>query len=380
MTTIVGSPRSSNRRTAMPKDFVADDALVAPKLERDPTRLLCPCCGASVSLRGMNGTIRLEPDEDGHLVPAAAGTMFIDPHAHMISRTTSDYEAMARAGVVAVIEPAFWIGQPRTNLGSYVDYLSSIIGFEKFRAGQFGIRHYCCVALNPKEANNEALAEAIMEVLPHFAAKESVVAIGELGYDEQTALEDKYLRHQIELAKEVDLPIMIHTPHRDKKRGTLRTMDVLSEHRFDSGRCVIDHNNEETIRDVLDRGYFAAFSIYPHTKMGNERMTELVRQFGSERIIVDSACDWGVSDSLAVPKTAALMAQRGIPAATIRKVTYENALAAYGLSGVMKEQDWLNPAPIDQRTLFEGNSVLRGGQTPRIEAPVGPLSGNLTIA
>jgi uncharacterized protein len=35
----------------------------------------------------------------------------------------------------------------------------------------------------------------------------------------------------------------------------------------------------------------------------------------------------------------------------------------------MKEADWLNPAPLDQRTLFEGNSVLRGGQTRRIEAP-----------
>jgi uncharacterized protein len=364
----------------MPNDFITDDASVAPKLEREPSRLLCPCCGARVSLRGINGTLRLEADENGHLMPAAAGTMFIDPHAHMISRTTSDYEAMARAGVVAVIEPAFWIGQPRTNLGSYVDYLSTIIGFEKFRAGQFGIRHYCCVALNPKEANNEALAEAVMEVLPHFAVKENVVAIGELGYDEQTALEDKYLRRQIELAKEVELPIMIHTPHRDKKRGTLRTMDVLKEHGFAPTRCVVDHNNEETVRDVLDRGYFAAFSIYPHTKMGNERMTEIVRQYGAERIIVDSACDWGVSDSLAVPKTAALMAQRGIAADVIRKVAYGNALAVYGLSGAMKETDWLDPAPIDQRTLFEGNSVLRGGQMPRIEAPVGSVAGNLTIA
>src|SRR5919197_4228308 len=208
----------------------------------DRLQLACPCCGSRLALHGDNGTLRVELEEAGRLVPAAAGRMFIDPHAHMISRTTSDYEAMARAGVVAVIEPAFWIGQPRTNLGSYVDYLSSIISFEKFRAGQFGIRHYCCIALNPKEANNEELAEAIMEVLPHFAAKESVVAIGELGYDEQTALEDKYLRQQIELAKEVDLPIMIHTPHRDKKRGTLRTMEVISEHGFDPGRCVIDHN------------------------------------------------------------------------------------------------------------------------------------------
>ena len=357
----------------MPDSFSATD----PSSEQ--TKLLCPCCGSRLALMGANGTARLTVEETGRLVPEAAGTMFIDPHAHMISRTTADYEAMARAGIVAVIEPAFWIGQPRTNLGSYVDYLSTIIGFEKFRAGQFGIRHYCCIGLNSKEANNEALAEAVMEVLPHFATKESVVAIGEIGYDEQTALEDKYLRAQIELATELELPIMIHTPHRDKKRGTTRTMDVLTEHKFDPARCVIDHNNEETVREVLDRGFFAAFSIYPHTKMGNERMTEIVRQYGPERIIVDSACDWGVSDPLALPKTAVLMAERGIPPDVIRKVSYENALAVYGLSGAMQEADWLDPAPIDQRSLFEGNSVLRGGQTPRIETPRG-MTGDLRIA
>ena len=346
---------------------------------RDPSPLACPCCGAGLVLQGDNGTARLEADGTERAMPAAAGTMFIDPHAHMIARTTDDYEAMARAGVVAVIEPAFWLGQPRTNLGSYVDYLATIIGFEKFRAGQFGVRHYCCIGLNPKEANNEALAEAVFEVLWTFAAKESVVAIGELGYDEQTPLEDKYLRRQIELARELELPIMIHTPHRDKHRGTLRTMDVLKEHGFDPGRCVIDHNTEETVREVLDRGYFAAFSIYPQTKMGNERMTEIVRQYGPERIIVDSACDWGVSDSLAVPKTAALMAQRSIPAETIRKVTYENALAAYGLSGAMQESDWLDPPAIDQRTLFEGNSVLRGGQAPRISGGR-RMTGDLRIS
>ena len=346
---------------------------------RDPSPLACPCCGAGLVLQGDNGTARLEADGTERAMPAAAGTMFIDPHAHMIARTTDDYEAMARAGVVAVIEPAFWLGQPRTNLGSYVDYLATIIGFEKFRAGQFGVRHYCCIGLNPKEANNEALAEAVFEVLWTFAAKESVVAIGELGYDEQTALEDKYLRKQIELAKELELPIMIHTPHRDKRRGTLRTMDVLEEHGFDPRRCVIDHNTEETVREVLDRGYFAAFSIYPQTKMGNERMTEIVRQYGPERIIVDSACDWGVSDSLGVPKTAALMAERSIAPDAIRKVTYANALAAYGLSGAMKESDWLEPAAIDQRTLFEGNSVLRGGQAPRIRA-ARSTSGDVRIA
>jgi len=293
--------------------------------------------------------------------------MFIDPHAHMISRVTDDYEAMAASGVVAVIEPAFWVGQPRTHVGTYIDYLSSIIGFERFRAGQFGIRHYCTIGLNSKEANNEELAEAVMEILPQFALKEGVVAIGEIGYDEQTELEDKYFRQQLELAKELDLPVMIHTPHRDKKRGTSRSMDVCEEHGMDPTKIVVDHNNEETVREVLDRGYWAAFSIYPSTKMGNERMVDILGEYGAERIMVDSACDWGISEPLGVAKTAKLALQRGIPEAHVKLVCYQNALDAYGQSGQMKEDDWLNPTPIDQRTVYEGNSILRGGRDPVIE-------------
>jgi hypothetical protein len=155
---------------------------------------------------------------------------------------------------------------------------------------------------------------------------------------------------------------MIHTPHRDKKRGTTRTMDVLIEHKFDPAQCVVDHNNEETVREVLDRGFWAAFFIYPGTKMGNVRMTEVVRQYGAERIIVDSACDWGVSDALALPKTARLMIERGISADAIRKVSYDNALAVYGLAGEMKASDWLEPVAIDQRTLTPATASCAVGK------------------
>lgn len=293
----------------------------------------------------------------------------IDPHIHVTSRTTDDYEAMANAGIVAIIEPAFWLGQPRTKVGSFLDYYSSLVGFERFRAGQFGIRHYCCIGLNSKEANNVPLAEEVMEALPLFLAKEGVVAVGEIGFDDQTAAEERFFHEQVELANEVDLPIMIHTPHRNKKEGTSRSMDLLEEHGVSPSRVVIDHNNEETVKEVLDRGYWAAFTIYPKTKMGNERMVEVVKKYGSERIIVDSAADWGVSDPLAVPKTAKLMAERGIPESQIEDVVYNNALAAYGQSGQMNEEDWLKPQPVDQRNLFAGNSVLRGGQEPRVDTP-----------
>jgi hypothetical protein len=252
-------------------------------------------------------------------------------------------------------------------VGSFQDYFSSLVGWERFRAKQFGIVHYCTIGLNSKEANNVPLAEEVMELLPLYVGKEGVVAIGEIGYDDQTEAEDRFYRLQLELAKEVDLPVMIHTPHRDKKKGTLRSMDVSEEHGLDPGMVIVDHNNEETVKEVLDRGYWAAFTIYPHTKMGSERMVEIVRQYGPERIIVDSAADWGISDPLAVPKTAALMLEKGIPKEHVEMTCYKNALKAYGQSGQMEEKDWLEKEPIDQTKKHGGSTVLRGGQTPRVD-------------
>ena len=292
---------------------------------------------------------------------------FIDPHIHMTSRTTDDYEAMAAAGVVAVIEPAFWMGQPRTQVGTFQDYFSSLVGWEPFRASQFGIRHYCTIGLNSKEANNVSLAEEVMELLPLYLQKENVVAVGEIGYDDQTPAEDRFFRAQLELAKELGMSVQIHTPHRDKKAGTLRSMEVCLEHGLDPADVIIDHNNEETVKDVLDRGFWAAFTIYPKTKMGNERMVEVIRQYGSERIIVDSSADWGVSDPLAVPKTASLMLRRGIARADVERSCYHNALEAFSRNSRMRESDWLDAGGIDQRLLFNDNSVLRG-QAPRVDS------------
>jgi len=293
--------------------------------------------------------------------------MYIDPHIHLVSRTTDDYEAMQKAGIVAVIEPAFWLGQPRTEVGSFKDYFSTLVGWERFRASQFGIVHYCTMGLNSKEANNEHLAEQVMELLPLYVGKEGVVAIGEIGFDDQTEAEDRFFRLQLELAKEVDLPVLIHTPHRDKRKGTIRSMEVSEEHGLDPSTVIVDHNNEETVKEVLDRGYYAGFTIYPHTKMGSARMVEIVKQYGAERIIVNSAADWGISDPLAVPKTADLMRKSGISEEHIRLTTYQNALTVFGKSGQMHEDDWLKAAPLDQTKKLGGNSVLRGGQSPRVE-------------
>lgn len=286
-----------------------------------------------------------------------------DPHIHMTSRTTDDYEAMAAAGIQAIVEPAFWLGQPRTNPGSFEDYFLSLVGWERFRASQFGIHHYCTMALNPKEANNKYLASQVLEILPRFLEKESVVAVGEIGLDDQTGQEEKIFHAQIEMAIKFKLPILVHTPHRDKKQGTQRCLDIVKESGIAPEMVLIDHNTEETLPQVRDLGFYAGHSIYPFTKMDDQRMVQIIKEFGTEKIIINSAADWGVSDSLMVPKTVETMKKAGIPEVEIEKIVWENPITFFAQSERIDKQT-LSQRPLkDQAQLFEGNSVLRG-QTP----------------
>lgn len=283
-----------------------------------------------------------------------------DPHVHMTSRTTDDYEAMAAAGVVALVEPAFWLGQPRTNAGSFVDYFNSLVGWERFRASQFGIRHYCTIGLNPKEANNPKLSDAVMDVLPRYLEKDGVVGIGEIGYDDQTDTEEIYFVKQIELAREFELPILIHTPHRDKKRGTERTLALVKRLGFPVERTLVDHNNEETLPLVLESGCWAGHTIYPKTKMDEQRMAALVQKFGPDRILVNSAADWGISDPLKVPKTIDVMRAAGIGDDAIEQIVWDNPIAFFSQTGRLDPAELETKPVIDRTQKFETNTVLRG--------------------
>jgi predicted metal-dependent TIM-barrel fold hydrolase len=175
---------------------------------------------------------------------------------------------------------------------------------------------------------------------------------------------------QMELAMRFDLPALVHTPHRDKKRGTERSLALVKELGFPEDRVLIDHNTEETLPLVLATGCWAGHSIYPHTKMDEVRMAALVKRYGGERILVNSAADWGVSDPLKVPKTVAVMREAGIPDATIATIVWDNPVKFFSQSGQLDVSDVQERPVIDQRQLFEGSSVLRG-QTPVVEAPPG---------
>ena len=279
-----------------------------------------------------------------------------DPHIHMSARTTDDYEAMAAAGIAVVVEPAFWLGQPRTSVGSYVDYFASLVGWEPFRASQFGVRHYCALALNPKEANDPGLREDVLALLSRYLDKDGVLAVGEIGYDSMTAAEDEVFARQLVLALDHALPVLVHTPHRDKVAGTLRSLDVVHESGIDPAQVVIDHNNELTVPLVIDTGCWLGFSVYPDTKMDENRMVALLKEYGIDRILVNSAADWGRSDPLKTVRTGEAMLRAGFSHDDVDTVLWHNPVTFYAQSGRL----FLDDPPVPLAT-FEGNSVQRGG-------------------
>ncbi|RCW45774.1 hypothetical protein DFQ14_10275 [Halopolyspora algeriensis] len=283
-----------------------------------------------------------------------------DPHIHMTSRTTDDYAAMHQAGVRALVEPSFWVGQPRTSVETFVDYFDGLVGWEPFRAAQYGIRHHCTIGLNPKEANDPRCRE-VLDILPRYLAKDGVVAVGELGYDAMTAEEDEVFAAQLALAVEHELPALVHTPHRDKIAGTRRTLDVVRESGIAAEHVVVDHLNEVTVDLVADTGCWMGFSIYPDTKMDEERMVTLLQEYGTERMLVNSAADWGKSDPLKTAKTAQAMLKAGFTDDDVDTVLWHNPVAFYAQSGKL-DLDGDTDIPVDRSATFAGNSILRGAR------------------
>lgn len=251
---------------------------------------------------------------------------YIEPHGHMVSRTTDDYERMALAGCVAISEPAFWAGYDRDSVKGFYDYFRQLTEYEPARARKFGIQHYCWICINPKEGDDPGFAREVIQIIPDFLNKPNVLGIGEIGLNKNTHNELTILEEQIELAVRHNQLILVHTPHlEDKHKGTRIIMDaLLNRGDVDPGRVLIDHVEEHTVAEVLDKGFWAGMTLYPDTKCTSQRAADIIEMHGTERLWMNSACDWGISDPLAVPKARLELKRRGHPEATIQTLTWDN--------------------------------------------------------
>jgi predicted metal-dependent TIM-barrel fold hydrolase len=265
---------------------------------------------------------------------------YVDPHIHMISRVTDDYQRMAQCGCVALSEPAFWAGFDRGSAEGFRDYFRHLTEIEPKRAAQFGIRHYSWLCINAKEAENVPLSREVIALIPEYLNQPNVLGIGEIGLNKNTPNEATIFQEHVDLAVKTNELMLIHTPHlEDKYKGTRMIIDTLKgDRRVDPERVCIDHVEEHTVRLALDAGFWCGMTLYPTTKCTPERAVDILEMVGPDHIMANSAGDWGKSNPLAVPEFIQEMKRRGHSEQMIRRVVYDNPLSFF--SQCTRWQPW----------------------------------------
>jgi hypothetical protein len=266
---------------------------------------------------------------------------YIEPHAHMVSRVTDDYERMALAGCRAVCEPAFWAGFDRSSADGFRDYFLQLTDYEPRRAAKFGIKHYSWLCLNPKEAEDAGLAREVLKIIPEFLDRPNVLGIGEIGLNKNTRTELKVFEQHLVIAEKHNSLVLVHTPHlEDKLKGTRLILDALKNFpKIAPERVIIDHVEEHTVREVLSRGHWAGLTLYPVSKCSVPRAADILELCGAERLWVNSACDWGVSDPLAPPKLGLELRARSQSYAAIDRVLFHNPREFLAQGGKFSVED-----------------------------------------
>ena len=272
----------------------------------------------------------------------------IEPHIHMLSRTTDDYQAMYAAAIRVCVEPAFWLGCDRRYAGSFFDYFQIILEFETVRAARFGIDHWSGIAVNPKECDNKPLVDEVLAGIEPYLDHPRCVAVGEIGLNMNTENEIDAFRRQLLMAEAREMPVVIHLPHIPKAEGARIIVDLIEAEGVTQERILIDHNTENTMAISRETECFCGLTVYPYSKLTPARVSSIIRDFGSDRMIVAGSADWGVSDPLSLVKVVEFLSGDGHGEDVIRKLLLENPMELFGHSPNWKPRFDLEPVPVTE--------------------------------
>jgi len=271
----------------------------------------------------------------------------IEPHIHMYSRTTDDYQRMYRAGIRVCVEPSFWLGANRRYAGTFFDYFNLILNFESVRAERFGIDHYSTISMNPKESEDHVLAKEVIDGMEEYLDHPRCVGIGEIGFNKNSKAEEYAFERQLHIANERKCPVIVHLPHVDKISGIKKTIDIIKNEGIPEELVVIDHNTEESMPYARETACYTGMTVYPISKLTPGRVSEMIRKFGNDRMIINGSADWGISDPLSLVKVVEYMKSDDHSEKTLKSLLFDNPNSFYSSSRNWKPR--LNIEPLDPK-------------------------------
>lgn len=253
---------------------------------------------------------------------------FIDAHVHANSRSYEDFERLFTVGcegLVVVAGPEGGFKGP----DSVLDHFRRLFKVDIDRVVQAGLKCYLALGIHPVGIPDKDL-DKLLRKLPKVLSDYRAVALGEVGLEKIDSKQEYALSSQLEIAAKLGLPVILHTPRKNKKRITERILKILSDSSLDPGRVMLDHLDKEVASEVLGFGGWLGLSVHP-TKLRPVDAADLVKQYGSLRFILDTDMGANPSYLFGIPAAMSAMADLEVDEETIRAVARDNLRAFLGL-------------------------------------------------
>lgn len=251
----------------------------------------------------------------------------IDAHIHADTRPYEDFKLMAVAGV----ETAITCAHDPLNMSTsavVLDHFNRILDNDSKRALDNGVKLYNAMGIHPRSISSDFMV--VFEKLPSFLDREDVIAIGEIGLETASATEKDVFIRQLELAQELGMKVIVHTPRRNKREVTKIALTLIDDH-INQSLVQLDHVDKSIIDLVVDFKGLRGITVQPQ-KMTPSEAVELLDEYGGNGFALDSDMSSSPSDPLSVPKTVHEMKLAGFKNSAVEMVSRGNVSKFYGIS------------------------------------------------
>jgi len=200
------------------------------------------------------------------------------------------------------------------------------------RLRRAGLAAWSALGIHPRRIPLRGL-EALLADLPAALGRPEVAALGALGLEAGGELEERVFGRQLELARELRLPVVVSTPWRARERITRRALALLRAAELDPARVLVAGADARTVRPIRACGYLAALSLSAGEGLqgGVDAAVRVVAALGPEGLVLGSDAGLAGGDLLALPRAADRLAKAGLSEAVVKRVCGGNALAFLGV-------------------------------------------------
>ncbi|MBO8137446.1 MAG: TatD family hydrolase [Desulfotomaculum sp.] len=234
-------------------------------------------------------------------------------------------KAMAEGGIVKAVSCAVLVGAKHAE--SYFDHFRQNYNFYRQWAGKEGVELYTAVGVHPAGIPDDWTK--VIDKLPEFLAEPSVVALGEVGMNNDNQLERDVLKAQMEVAKACNKPLIIHTPNQNRQAFVDLYFEMAQKVGISPQLLVIDHAMLDIIDQINEFGAVPGITIRKQHVLPEELLENLDR-YASGML----NCDYSnifQNDPTGVIKAAKYLQEQNVDPQIIENLTYKKAAQVFNI-------------------------------------------------